>query len=471
MNTWKTPGLALAIVKDGKVLMAEGFGLRNLNQNLPVTPETLFPIASCTKTFTALSIAILVDEGKLDWDVPVKEYVPFIRFFDDYTENHITLRDLLTHRSGLPQHYYMYFNRHLTRDEIIERLKFLEPGRGFREVFQYSNLNYVIAAYIMEKVNASTWESFVKERIFAPLEMKKSNFIVSEHQNESDFALPYREENGKVKQTVFLDPNIMGMGPAGAINSNATDLTNWLLFNLNNGKYKDRQIISEAKLKEIQRPQIMMPGNITDERYYSSYGMGWGITSYRGHLLLAHGGGFNGFSSYVSVLPRDNIGIAILCNLENSVVPQILSNIIFDRLLGLSELPWNDRMKAAMSKIKRTLQEIPGSPDQESKPSRPLKDYCGDYEHPAYGVLTVKKEKDRLSITHHGVSSLLVHLFYDIFETKDAAFGRFRFSFISDDEGKIDSLEVPFEPATRKIKFNRKLSNKELYVNKNRIRE
>ena len=455
MKDWKVPGLGIAVVKDGKILLTEGFGLRNVEHGLKVTPQTIFPIASCTKTFTAVSLAILVDEGKLKWDIPIKEYLPSLRFSDDYISNHITLRDLLTHRSGLPQHYRMYFNRHLTRVEFMERLRFLEPSRGFRETFQYANLNYMIAAYLLEKVTNGTWEDFTKEKIFDSLEMKNTNFSISQSQKSSDYALPYREENGKIIQASFLNPNIMGMGPAGSINSNAHDMANWLLFHLNNGKYKDRRVISEACLSETQKPQIVMSGGMSNDMFYWSYGMGWAITSYRGHLMLGHGGGFDGFSCYVSVLLRDKIGCAILCDKEGSPVPQVLTRIIYDRLLGLAELPRKERTKKSLANSKTSPPKKEDFPRQQTKLVRPLEDYCGEFEHPAYGMLIIKKERDQLFVVHNGLTSPLTHLFYDIFETRDEKFEKFRFSFISDDKGDINRVEVPFEPTVKAIIFSK----------------
>jgi CubicO group peptidase (beta-lactamase class C family) len=455
MKDWKIPGLGIALVKGGKVLLAEGFGLRNVERNLKVTPQTLFPIASCTKTFTAVSIAALVDGGKLKWDAPVREYVPAINLSDDYAGSHITIRDLLAHRSGLPQHYLMYFNRQLSREEIMERLRFLEPSRGFRETFQYSNLNYMIAAYILEKTTGKAWEDFVRENILNPLEMLSSNFSVSESRKSSDYAIPYIEEKGTVRETSFLEPDKMGMGPAGSINSSARDMANWLLFNLNKGKFKDRQVISETALNETQKPQIVLPGNVSDEMFYSCYGMGWAITSYRGHLLLGHGGGFNGFSCYVSILPRVNIGIAILCNLEGSPVPQTLARIICDRLLRLPEIPWNERTKKSWTKAATSAVKAEELSSQETKPPRPFEDYCGEFEHPAYGILSVNNEQGRLSASFHGIASPLAHLFSDVFQTRDEVFGNFKFFFIADENGAIDGVAVPFEPAVGKIMFKR----------------
>jgi len=457
MEEWRVPGLGIAVIKEGKVVFSEGFGLRDIKRGLKVTPQSLFPIASCTKTFSAVSLAILMDEGKLGWDIPIRKYFPSRWLYDEYASNHITLRDLLAHRSGLPQHYRMYSNRNITRKEIIERLRFLEPSKGFREWFQYANLNYTIAAYVLEQMTNMSWEDFVQKKIFDPLEMKKSNFSVADSQKTSDYALPYREEDDKIKEIPFFDVNLMGMGPAGSINSNLADMANWLLFHLNKGKFKGHQIVSEANLGVTHTPQIILPGGITDEMFYSSYGMGWVITSYRNHLMLRHSGGFDGFGCYVSLMPRDNIACVVLCNKEGTYVPYILAYTVYDRLLGLSEIRWNERMKERMSKG-REATEKPKKEDsylQDKKPHRPLEEYCGRFEHPAYGILVIEKEGEQLKVTHNNLQSILAHCYYDVFETKDKDFDQFKFSFISDEKGAIDRIEVPFEPSVKNIVFKR----------------
>ncbi len=455
MEDWHVPGLGMIVVKDGKIVFAEGFGLRDVKRGLKVTPQTLFPIASCTKTFTAVSLAILVDEGKADWDAPLKDLLPSFRLCDVYASDHMTLRDLLAHRSGLPQHYRMYFNRTITRKEIFERLPFLELSKGLREGFQYSNLNYTIAAFVLEQLTRMTWEEFVQRRIFDPLEMSHSNFSVIESQKASDFALPYRIEDGELKEIPFFDVNPMGMGPAGSINSNLADMAHWLLLHLSKGKYNGRQIVSESNLAVTHTPQIVLPGVVTDELFYSSYGMGWVIDSYRNHLMLSHGGGFDGFSCYVSILPRDNIGCAVFCNLEGVPVTRILTRIVYDRLLGLSEIPWNQRMKESFSKSKPAVPEKTESTASGTKGCRNLEDYCGEFSHPAYGILSIKLEDDHLYVVHNGLTSILAHVFHDVFETKDRVFGRFRFLFISDMTGTVNAVEVPFEPSVKNIVFRR----------------
>jgi CubicO group peptidase (beta-lactamase class C family) len=457
MEDWRVPGLGIAVIEDGKVVFSEGFGLRDIKQGLKVSPHTLFPIASCTKTFTAVSLAILMDEGKLGWDIPIREYFPSLRLYDEYATNHITIRDLLAHRSGLPQHYRMYFNRDISRKEIIDRLRFLEPSKGFREYFQYSNLNYTLAGYLLEQVTNMSWETFVQERIFNALEMKSTNFSVTDSQKTEDYALPYREEDGKVKEIPFFDVNRMGTGPAGSVNSSAEEMANWILFHLNKGKFKDRQIISEASLSETHKPQIVVPGGMSDEMFYSSYGMGWGITSYRGHLMLSHSGGFDGFGCYVSLMPRDNIGCVVLCNKEGTSIPYILTCTVYDRLLGLSEIPWNERLKERKARSREVAEE-PKREDicpQALKPAHPLEEYCGRFEHPAYGILNIEKEGNQLKVTHNNLQSTLVHCYYDVFETINKTFGQFKFSFLSDEEGVINRIEVPFEPSVNNIVFRR----------------
>lgn len=462
MEEWAIPGLGIAIIDDGKVVFSEGFGLRDKKRRLKVTPRTLFPIASCTKTFTAISAAVLVDEGKLSWDKPVREYLSAPEFYDEYVTNHFTLRDLLAHRTGLPQHYRMYFNRNLKLKEIMERLRFLEPSRGFRECFQYANLNYAIAAYLIEQAANLNWKNFIRKKIFDPLEMINSNCSLDDLRKSGDFALPYHEKDGQVEEIPFFDAEATGIGAAGSINSNLADMANWILFQLSKGKFKDRRIVSEANLVETHRPQIVMPGSVSDEIFYSSYGLGWGITSYRNHLMLTHSGGFNGFSCQVSIMPRDNVGCVILCNKESTFVPSILTYAVYDRLLSLSEIPWNERMRERMAKRTKFSSKTKEEDNcgQDTKIGHLLEKYCGLFEHQAYGVMTVEIKGTLLQVTHNGLRSPLIPCSGDFFETTAEVFERFGFSFISDDGISIDRVAVSFEPSVNPIVFNRMSKSK-----------
>ena len=459
MEEWKVPGLGISIVKDGNVVFSQGFGFRNIKQSLPVTPKTLFAIGSCTKAFTALTMGILVDEGKLDWNKPVREYLPSFKLKDPFATEKMTPRDLVCHRSGLPRHDAMWYNSSATRKELFDRLQYLEPSRDFRTTYQYQNLMFMTAGYMVGKITGMDWERFVRNRIFVPLGMNNSNFSVNDSQKASDFALPYMEKDDKIIEIPFR--NIDTVGPAGSINSNVTDMASWLYLNLHKGKFGEKQIISEASLKEIHSPQMISSKSYKyDETFYSTYGMGWGITAYRGHLKLQHGGGIDGFTALVTFMPRDNIGIVILTNRSGTPLPSIVANNVYDRLIGLNQIDWNKRIREEVEKAKEEAEKAKKEKDKDrklnTKPSHSLEDYAGDYEHPGYGVLSVKKEGDQLKAEYNSIPFTLTHYHYDIFEFHNEFLDiTTKVSFFTDLKGNIGSLAVQLEPAVKEIVFTR----------------
>ncbi|HZM85412.1 MAG TPA: serine hydrolase domain-containing protein, partial [Blastocatellia bacterium] len=332
MKDWHVPGLAVAIVKDGKVVYAKGFGYRDVKKGLKVSPDTLFAIGSCSKAFTATSLAILSGEGKLDWDKSVRDYLPDFRLQDAYATAQLRPRDLVTHQSGLPRHDLVWYGSTLSRKEIYDRLRYLEPSRPLHARYQYNNLMFMTAGVLIERISGSTWEEFVRRRLLDPLGMKTSNFSVNDSQKTSDFSLPYQEENGQVKEIPFR--NIDAIGPAGSINSSVNEMTRWLFLQLGKGKFDGRQIIPEKNLAETHTPQIVAGGDLKyDESFYSSYAMGWAVTSYRGHPALAHSGGIDGFTSAVRFLPKDQLGVVVLTNSSSPASGLIASNAV-DRMLG-----------------------------------------------------------------------------------------------------------------------------------------
>lgn len=456
---WKVPGVAISVVKDGKVIYAEGFGFRNVEQGLKVTPRTLFAIGSCTKAFTATAVGILVDEGKIEWDKPVRNYLPTFKLSDPIASEHMTPRDLLCHRSGLPRHDLMWYGSSLSRKEFFERLKYLELSKEFRSAWQYQNLMFMTAGYLVGEVAGTTWEEFVRKMILDPLEMKESNLSVTESEKSSDFSSPYQEKKDKVVVIPFR--NIDSMGPAGSINSNVLEMANWMLFNLNKGKWGDKQIISEAALTQIHTPQMVMQSPLRhEEMLHSSYSMGWLISAYKGHLLLTHGGGIDGFTALVSFMPRDKTAVVILSNLSGNVVPSIISYNLFDRILGLEQTDWNKRLREeraqALEEAEKAKKEVEKDRKTGTTPSHPLEDYAGDYEHPGYGVLSILKEGEGLKGKINSLEFPLTHFHYDIFELKVEEFRLTqKISFFTDLKGNISSLSVQLEPSLDPIVFNR----------------
>ncbi|MEW5901396.1 MAG: serine hydrolase, partial [Acidobacteriota bacterium] len=387
MADWKVPGIAVSIVKDGKVIYAEGFGFRDVEKKLKVTPHTLFAIGSCTKAFTAADVAILIDEGKLAWDKPVRSYLPAFKLSDSIAAEHMTPRDLLCHRSGLPRHDLMWYGSSFSRKELFDRLQHLELNQEFRALWQYQNLMFMSAGYLVGETAGTSWEEFTRKRILDPLGMKESNFSVADSEKSPDFSYPYQEKKDKVERIPFR--NIDAIGPAGSINSNVVEMANWVLLNLGKGKWGDKQLISEAAMTQVHSPQMVIQGPLRyDEMFHSSYGLGWLITAYKGHLLLTHGGGIDGFITLVSFLPRDKIGVVILSNLSGNPVPSIVTYNLFDRLLGLDQTDWNKRLKEERDKAReeseKAKKEAVKDRKPDTKPSHPLEEYAGDYEHPGY---------------------------------------------------------------------------------------
>lgn len=459
MEEWKVPGLGISIVKEGKLIYSKGFGFRDVDRGLEVTPKTLFAIGSCSKAFTAVTMGILIDEGKLDWDKPVQEFLPAFKLKDPFAAERMTPRDLVCHRSGLPRHDFMWYNSSFTRKQLFKRLQYLEPSKDFRTNYQYQNLMFMTAGYLVGQIAGTTWEEFVKERIFEPLGMEESNFSVEDSKKAEDFALPYMKKEDKVIEIPFR--NIDNVGPAGSINSSVTDMANWLLLNLNKGKFEEKQIISENNLNEIHSPQMIISKRIRyKDLFYSMYGMGWGITAYRGHLMLSHGGGIDGFTALVSLLPKDNMGLVILTNRGDNPVPSIIAYNAYDRLLGLDQIPWNKRIREEADKARKEAEEAKKEKEKDrkldTKTSHPPEDYAGDYSHPGYGIFTVTMEDDHLKAVFNSIEFLMKHYHYDIFEAKNEFYDMtHKISFFTDDKGNIGSFSVQLEPAVEAIVFSR----------------
>jgi len=460
MKDWHVPGLAVAVVKDGQVVYAKGFGYRDVKRGLKVTPDTLFAIGSCSKAFTVAALAMLVDEGKLDWDKPLRDYLPDFRLQDAYATERMRPRDLVTHQSGLPRHDLVWYGSPLSRKELFERLRYLEPSRPLHAKYQYNNLMFMTAGVLVERISGITWEEFVRRRIFEPLGMKASDFSVNDSQKTSDYSLPYDEKEGEVKEIPFR--NIDAIGPAGSINSSVNEMTRWLLLHLGKGKIGGRQIISEKSLAEVHTPQIVAGGDLKyDESFYSSYAMGWAVTSYRGHPALLHSGGIDGFTSQVRFLPKDQLGVVVLTNSSSPASNLIASNAV-DRMLGLSEAPWSQRAKDDAAKAKaaqaKTKAEDEAKRKKDAPPTHALKDYTGQFEHPAYQTLTITEEGEQLRFDLHGLTGALKHYHYDIFQGADGAagLGGTKLTFVTSRSGEITGVSILLESSVKEIVFTRK---------------
>jgi len=462
LQAWNVPGLAIAVVKDGEVVYLKGFGYRDVERKLPVTPQTLFAIGSCSKAFTTFVLGTLVEEGKLEWERPVRDYIPWLKLHDPSATERITPRDLVTHRSGLPRHDAVWYNNlEITREELVRRLAYLEPNADLRAKWQYNNLMFLTAGFLVETVTGKTWEEAVRQRIFEPLGMDRSNFSVFDSQKSDDFAQPYREKDDKLELIPFRP--ITNMGPAGSINSSVEDMAQWLKVQAGGGKLDGKTVIGTATLADIQTPHMAM-GQPAERPEISAgaYGLGWMIDIYRGHKRVHHGGGIDGFISQVHVYPQAGLGIVVLTNSETGL-SSIVAQSAADRLLKLDPIDWNSEALARRAQGKEAAKEAKANKESVrvagTRPSHDLGDYAGDYFHPGYGALRIERQGDGLAVVYNGMSAPLGHWHYDVFtalEAKDEVLADVKFNFTTDVDGNIASVAVPIEPVVNAVAFTKK---------------
>lgn len=466
LKAMNAPSVAIAIVKNGKIVYAKGYGYRDVEKKLPADENTLYAIGSSTKAFTSTSIGILVDEGKLEWEKPVINYMPEFKLKDDYITQHITTVDMLSHRTGLPRHDFVWLYNKGTRKEMLERMQYFDFSAGFRQTFQYNNFMFMAAGYMIEKISGETWETFVKEHILTPLKMDHTFYTNANMFKTENYAEPYIYNNDSLTKMDFFDFDEIGMAPAGAIKSNVLDMGNWLIMNLNGGTFDGKEIIKKATLEELQSPQMVVGGISSLAEYtFSAYGMGWFLDTYRGHLRVSHGGNINGFTAEVALYPRDSIGLVVLVNQNNSSVNGVLRNVIFDRLSGMSDIDWTTRVKTQLDKQKTATKGV----DEEdmymkknTKPSHDLKDYAGIYSNQGYGTPEITLNGDTLYIKYGGDPAPLKHYHYDVFSYNDKFGNDWKIQFLMNQHGDIDRIQESLQSGVDDIIFTKKIQAMEI---------
>jgi CubicO group peptidase (beta-lactamase class C family) len=472
LETWKVPGLALAVIRDGKVVLTEGYGYRDLEKKVPVNADTLFAIGSSSKAFTTAALGILVDEGKLDWDKPVRTWMPDFKLHDPFATERMTPRDLVSHRSGLPRHDLMWYGTTATRADLVARLADLEPNVDFRSHWQYQNLMFMTAGSLVERVSGKSWEDFVRERLFTPLGMTASDLSVTQMETVENRSFGYREkpeeEGGGIEPIPYR--NIDAIGPAGAINSNAVDMAKWVQFQLGDGTWEGKPILARSTLDELHRPVILLDGVgggvalslFADEDLpFIMYALGWFVQPYRGHLVVHHGGNIDGFAAFVTMLPKERDGVVVLTNLNGTVAPYILANHINDRLLGLSEKDWNGTFKARRDESRKAAKEAEAAVDEGrkkgTKPAHALDDYAGVYTHPSYGDLRIERLGKSLAVSFNALQKTpLEHWHYETWNVTEGEGEGTKINFQTNVQGDVDRLSLPLEPAVAAIVFTRK---------------
>ncbi|MDQ3681968.1 MAG: serine hydrolase [Bacteroidota bacterium] len=477
LKDWKAAGFAVAVVEKDKVIYSKGFGYRDLEKKLPVTPNTLFAIGSCTKAFTASLLGLLQKDGKVDFDKPAHNYLPGLGFYNDAMNNTITLRDMMSHRTGLPRHdLSWYFFNTSSRDSFIQRIQYQEPTFGVRDKYQYNNFMFTTQGVIAEKLTGKSWEDNVKEKFFTPLNMHTSNFSVSDMQKNADAALGYGlKKDSIIKKLNYY--NINAMGPAGSINSNVTEMANWVITWINGGKFKGKEILPAVYVTQAMTPQAIsgpgLPSKEKPDLFFSAYGFAWGLSSYRGHYRVEHGGNIDGFSASTSFYPTDSIGIIVLSNQNGSSIPAIVRNMLSDRLLKLTPYNWSSDLKKAAEKAKAEQKAIVKTSNRKTntKPTLPLKDYAGRYFQPGYGNIDVFVKKDSLFANTGDRTMWLMHDNYDVFdyfqvipgeEIDTSGSGPARIQFQLSKLGDIESLAMDLEASLKPLIFRKQLIGKEV---------
>jgi CubicO group peptidase (beta-lactamase class C family) len=432
MQTFDVPGMALAIVKDGKVVVAKGYGVRKLGEATPVDENTLFGIGSNTKAFTAAALATLVDGGKIHWDDPVNDHLPGFVMNAPYVSKEMQIRDLLCHRSGLGlgEGDLMFWpHTTFTREEVVYRLRYLKPATSFRTTFAYNNLMFLTAGQVVAAVSGKSWDDYVREKIFQPLGMKTSNTSNTVFKPGDDYAFPHEKVDGKLQVIPFED--LDNAGPAGSINSSVAELSKWIQLQLNHGKIPgtETRIFSDQSSQEMWAQHMVIPIGAGNEElkalhpHFRGYGYGWFLWDYRGRKLVGHTGGVAGFVSRVLLVPEENFGLVILTNAEEDAAFESVMYHIVDFYFGAPSSDWTTAYKTVNDKEQKaadeTMKKAAASRAADSKPSLPLEKYVGEYSDPWYGKITIRQESNGLEIvlgrTSKGVGDLQ-HWQYDTFK-------------------------------------------------------
>ena len=425
-RNFEAPGIAVAVVKNGEVVYLRAFGQREVGKEEPVTPDTRFAIGSSTKAFTTAVLSTLVEEGKLSWDDPVQKHLPGFRLSDPLANENVTIRDLVCHRTGLSRNDALWYWTEYSREEILRRIGLVPLTKPFRSTYQYQNIMFLAAGELAGRVGGTSWESLVQVRILEPLGMTNTDFTVRQVVLSGDHATPHARRKEKIE--VIPWRNIDNIGPAGSINSSARDMARWVQMLLNDGKFQERQILAKAQLEEMWQAQMVVreegrSRELNPDTNLSAYGLGWRLQDYRGLHMISHGGAIDGFRAQVALLPRQKLGIVILTNLGGNNMPEALRFRMVDVLEKLPPKDWDSLYLATAKKqeqesLKRRL-ETDAKRFRDTKPSRELAAYAGEYEHSAYGRVLVTADPDGLRLQWQKVRLQLSHFHFDTFRSAE----------------------------------------------------
>jgi CubicO group peptidase (beta-lactamase class C family) len=464
LRTTRIPGAAMAVVSGGEMVFSGGYGYRDLGAKLELNSETIYPIASTTKSINATLLAMLVEAGLLAWDAPVQNYLPELHLGDPYISARVTIRDMVVMRTGLARHDWLWMERPIDRADLVRRLASLELSSGFREQFQYNNLTVTTSGHVAEVVTGRRWEDLVCDKIIKPLDMNSTGFTLPKSQNVS---LSYHENKRReIVPTHRLESE--ATAPAGgSMHSTVEDMARWLIFNLSDGEIAGRRLLSPGTIKKIQSPCVFAGVDPASPSPNSAYALGWFSDSYKDHARISHGGYLRDVQSSVMLFPDDDLGMVSFANFGGPHIASFMNQFAFNLLMGIDQA---ETIEEKLENYEKTVDEICSRNAAirrvaNTLPSRCLEDYAGDYEHAGYGRIEIRCSDQMLSLHRHKFALPLEHWHYDtwIASESDAfgiassqAFGPMSpLLFEAGANGEIAYLSILLEPQVAAIRFSK----------------
>jgi CubicO group peptidase (beta-lactamase class C family) len=453
---WRIPGMAIAVVKDDSLVFAKGYGVIEIGKPAPATEHTRFAIGSTTKAMTVASLAMLVDEGKLKWDDRVIDYLPDFQLYDSYATRELTVRDLLTHRTGLPGTDLLWAlpENQYPLPEMIRRLRYVKPSSSFRSQWEYQNVMYEVAGGLVAKISGMPWETFVRTRIFAPLGMNESIPLVSEAIGKPNVAVPHDDVHDTVR--VVRVRTTDGVAAAGSVWSSVADMSKWMRFMLDSGRIGNKRLIEPATFREIVAPEIRAPESqypaleLAQPKLFT-YALGWFVEEYNGETVWMHTGSIDGMSAIIGLLPSRRVGVYVLANLDHAELRHALMYKVFDLYHPPAKGPARDwsadlaKLFEAKHAAARTAAAAKQAPRKDAPASLPLEQYVGTYADSTYGNVEITLRDSSLYARYENFDiGGLVHTTYDSFRSRkdDPMEGGTELTFVPDGTGHVASLQA-----------------------------
>ena len=426
VGVWRTPGLAVAVVKDDEVVFAHGYGVRELGKSAPVDAHTLFAIGSTTKAMTAALVAMLVDEKKIDWDAPVTRYLPWFQLKDPAATRELMVRDLLTHRAGLGNADYLWYGQSNSTDEILHRVRLINPAYPIRSSFIYQNIMYAAAGAVIAAASGQPWAEMLKTRILEPLGMNETVATAQVLASKSNVASPHDIVNGKV--TVIENASVDPVAAAGAVWSNVNDMAKWMQFLLDGGRVgsvNGRRLLSEKSFAELFTPQTIAPFDMypttrITKPHWMTYGLGWFQQDYHGQAVDFHTGSIDGMVAIHGLIRDERLGVYVLANRDHAELRHAIMYSVFDRYAGRPDRDWSAEFLALYNGLQKEADDERAKKDAlrvtGTSPSVPLQKLAGTYADPLHGDVIVTLDANRLHVQYGSAFvGTLEHWHYNTF--------------------------------------------------------